>query len=189
MAQSFSVTSFKSNFQLGGARPTLFQVTLTSPTIVGVNLAKTPFLIRAANLPASNLGTIPVPYYGRVLKMAGDRTFDPWTVTVINDEDFQIRDALESWSNAINQMRGNIRTGTGKLNDYKASAQVVQYNKEGAVIRTYDFEGLFPKDVQPIDLNWGSQDAIEEFQVTFEYDNWVLDSSSSTGSYAGAQGS
>lgn len=181
MAQSFSVTNFKSNFALGGARPTLFQVVLTTPTIVGVDLTKSPFLVRAANLPASNLGTIPVPYFGRILKMAGDRTFDPWTVTVLNDEDFKVRNALESWSNAINQMRGNIRSGTGQIGDYKTTAQVQQFDKLGNLIRQYDLEGFYPAQIQPIDLNWGSQDQIEEFQVTFEYDNWTLNAVTTTG--------
>lgn len=178
MARNFSVTEFKSNLQFGGARSTLFQIQLTAPPRLGLNidLNNVPFLARAASIPSSNLGLIPVPYFGRVVKIAGDRTFDPWTVTIINDEDFQIRNALESWSNSINQMRGNVRLGSAANLSYKAQAQVTQYSKTGETLRTYNFEGLYPSVISAMDLNWQNTDQIEEFQVTFEYDNWVIPS-------------
>lgn len=176
MARSFNVNQFKSNLQFGGARPTLFSVQLTPPNSieVGLDLITAPFLVRTANLPASNLGLIRIPYFGRIVKMAGDRTFDDWTVTVINDEDFKLRNALETWSNAINQFRGNTRLTTAANLGYKANATVTQYSKTGDTLRTYTFEGLYPSVVSAIDLNWGSQDQIEEFTVTFEYDHWVV---------------
>lgn len=176
MARSFNVNEFKSNLQFGGARPTLFQVQLTAPPQIGtgLDLQRVPFLVRTANLPAATLGLIQIPYFGRNVKMAGDRTFDAWTVTVINDEDFKIRNALETWSNAINQFRGNTRLNTAANLGYKANATVTQYSKTGDTLRVYTFEGLYPASVGAIDLNWGAQDQIEEFQVQFEYDNWVV---------------
>jgi len=183
MARNFSISDFKSNLQFGGARSTLFQVQLTAPPQLGldIDLRKAPFLIKAANIPASNLGLIPVPYFGRVVKIAGDRTFDSWTVQVINDEDFKIRNALETWSNAINQMRGNTRLGSAVNLSYKAQAQVTQYSKTGETLRAYTFEGLYPTNISSIDLSWSNTDQIEDFQVTFEYDNWVVASGGLTG--------
>lgn len=183
MARSFSVAEFKSNLQFGGARPTLFQVQISPPAQLGLNLDlnKAPFLVRAAAIPASNIGLIPIPYFGRIVKMAGDRVFDPWTVTVINDEDFKIRNALETWSNSINQLRGNTRLGSAANLSYKATAQVTQYSKTGNKLRTYNFEGLYPATISTIDLGWQATDQIEEFTVTFEYDNWVVDTGSATG--------
>ena len=183
MARSFSVTDFKSNLQLGGARSTLFQVTLTAPAQLGLNLdlQKVPFLVRSASIPSSNLGLIPVPYFGRIVKIAGDRTFEPWSVAVINDEDFKIRNALETWSNSINQMRGNTRLNSSANLSYKAQAQVTQYSKTGEIIRVYNFEGLYPENISSIDLNWSNTDQIEEFQVQFQYDNWVVASGGNTG--------
>jgi len=177
MPVSFSVSNFKSNFALGGARPTLFQVTLTAPSIVGgIDLTASPFLVSSANLPSSDLGLISVPYFGRVLKLAGDRTFPTWSTTVLNDENFIIRNSLETWSNAINQMRGNARLSTGLSIAYKTDATVTQYDKLGNELRTYRFEGLYPGRFQAIDLGWDRTDRIEEFVVDWEYDNWVLDS-------------
>ena len=101
-----NITEFRSRLSGGGARANLFEVEIAFPEelVIDLNLVtdKVPFLVKAAEIPASNLGNIPVPYRGRVLPVAGDRTFDPWTVTVINDTDFQIRDAMEKWSNSIN---------------------------------------------------------------------------------------
>ena len=100
-----NITEFRSRLTGGGARANLFEIEIAFPDDLGIdfNLVtdKVPFLVKAAEIPASNLGNIPVPYRGRVLPVAGDRTFDPWTVTVINDTDFQIRDAMEKWSNSI----------------------------------------------------------------------------------------
>ena len=189
MARNFSVAEFKANLQKGGARSTLFQVQLTAPNALGVqiDLNKVPFLVRSAQIPASNVGLIPIPFFGRIVKMAGDRTFEAWTVTIINDEDFAIRNALETWSNSINNMRGNVRLGSAANLSYKAQAQVTQYSKTGETLRTYNFEGLYPANISAIDLNWQNTDSIEEFQVTFEYDNWVLAPGGTTGS-VGNQG-
>tara|TARA_Y100001972_G_scaffold108808_1_gene139117 strand:+ start:48 stop:635 length:588 start_codon:yes stop_codon:yes gene_type:complete len=173
-----SITDFRSRLKGGGARANLFEVQLTFPGGIGISESnvsdKVPFLVKAAEIPASNLGNIPVPYRGRVLPVAGDRTFDPWTVTIINDTDFLIRDAMEKWSNSIN----DIQTAQGTIDPevYQTSARVFQKSREGSVpgdtekdLRIYKFEGIYPNTVSSIPLDFGATDQIEEFQVTFNY--------------------
>ena len=173
-----NITEFRSRLAGGGARANLFEVEIAFPEELGINLTdisdKVPFLVKAAEIPASNLGNIPVPYRGRVLPVAGDRTFDPWTVTVINDTDFLIRDAMEKWSNSIN----DIQTAQGTINPevYQKSARVFQKSREGngpsdteKDLRIYKFEGIYPNVVSSIPLDHGATDQIEEFQVTFNY--------------------
>jgi hypothetical protein len=171
---AFNVNEIRSQLTLGGARQSLFQVTIQNPAN-GVADIKVPFLVKAAQIPASTLGTIEVPYFGRKIRLAGDRTFDAWTVTVINDEDFLIRNAMEQWSNQIQSLQGNLRTfGGASPLLYKAQAQVTQFSKTGVPIRTYNFNGIYPSDISAIDLAWDSTDAIEEFTVTFQYDYWEV---------------
>ena len=181
MAETFinrNIQEFRSRMTGGGARSNLFEVEITFPDGLGINESlvsdKVPFLVKAAEIPASNLGNIPVPYRGRVLPIAGDRTFDPWTVTVINDTDFLIRDAMEKWSNSIN----DIQTAQGQINpeEYQTSARVFQKTRlgEGPTdteedLRVYKFEGIYPNVVSSIPLDFGATDQIEEFQVTFNY--------------------
>ena len=173
-----NITEFRSRLSGGGARANLFEVEIAFPEelVIDLNLVtdKVPFLVKAAEIPASNLGNIPVPYRGRVLPVAGDRTFDPWTVTVINDTDFQIRDAMEKWSNSIN----DLQTAQGSIDPavYQRSALVKQLSREGSnpgdpekVLRTYNFEGIYPNTVSNIPLDFGATDQIQEFQVTFNY--------------------
>ena len=172
-----NITEFRSRLTGGGARSNLFEVEITFPSLaIDERLVtdKVPFLVKAAEIPASNIGNIPVPYRGRVLPVAGDRTFDPWTVTVINDTDFQIRDAMEKWSNSIN----DLQTAQGTINpeDYQTSAKVKQLSREGVnpgdpekTLRTYNFVGIYPNTVSNIALDFGATDQIEEFQVTFNY--------------------
>jgi len=167
---AFNVNDIRSQLVLGGARSSLFQVDITNP-VNGASNLKTPFMVRAAQIPSSSLGVIQVPYFGRKIKLAGDRTFDQWTVTVINDEDFLIRNALEEWSNAINALQVNTSRALTPL-AYKAQAIVTQFSKVGLPIRQYRFNGIFPSEISPIDLDWNNTDAIEEFQVTFQYDWW-----------------
>ena len=173
-----SITEFRSRLSGGGARANLFEVEIAFPEELGINLTdvsdKVPFLVKAAEIPASNLGNIPVPYRGRVLPVAGDRTFDPWTVTIINDVDFGIRDAMEKWSNSINDLQ--TAQGTTNPEVYQRSALVKQLSREGSApgdpektLRTYKFEGIYPNTVSSIPLDFGATDQIEEFQVTFNY--------------------
>jgi hypothetical protein len=182
---AFSVNEIKAQLTLGGARQSLFNVQFTNPAN-GVADIKVPFLAKAASIPEVRLGNIAIPYYGRKINLAGDRTYDPWNVTIINDEDFLIRNALEQWSNAINSFEGNIRTigGSSPLL-YKSDATVSQFDKSGNVIRAYIFHGIYPSDISSIDLDWEATDRIEEFRVTFTYDFWEVYSGSSTGNAGG----
>ena len=175
--QERSISAFKNQLTGGGARSNLFEVDITFPSSVGpdkVRDEKVNFLCKAAEIPASNLGNIPVPYRGRVLPVAGDRTFDPWTVTIINDTDFLIRDAMERWSNSIN----DLQTAQGLVDPsaYQTRANVRQLGRSGdgpgkkePVLRTYLFEGIYPNVVSSIPLDFGATDQIQEFQTTFNY--------------------
>ena len=168
---AFNINQFKSELVGGGARPTLFQVQITNPIDSGADF-KVPFMVRSAGIPESIVGQYAVPYFGREVKYAGDRTFADWAVTVINDEDFAIRNNMEAWSNFINSHDSNTR---GLPQNYKSTASVTQYSKDGTPLRTYIFEGLFPTAIDGIALDWGQQDTIEEFGVTFQYDLWRVE--------------
>jgi len=171
---AFNVNELRSQLTFGGARNSLFQVTITNPSNTAGDI-KVPFLVKAASIPSATLGVIEVPYFGRKLRYAGDRTFADWTVTVINDEDFLIRNAMEQWSNQINSLQGNLRTfGSSAPAQYKTTAEVTQFSRTGVPLRTYKFNGIFPSDVSMIDVNWEQTDSIEEFSVTFQYDYWEV---------------
>jgi hypothetical protein len=170
---AFNINQFKSELVGGGARPTLFQVQITNPVAPAADI-KVPFLVKTAGLPESTLGQFTVPYFGRQVKYAGDRTFADWTVTVINDEDFAIRNAMEAWSNAINSHDSNTRA---LPQDYKSTGQISQFGKDGSVLRTYIFEGIHPVSIDQIAMDWSSTDQIEEFGVTFQYDLWRVEGS------------
>jgi hypothetical protein len=173
---AFNVTEFRANMIGDGARPNLFSVTLVFPTIAANGTAagqKTTFMAKSAQLPGSTVGTVPVFYFGRELKFAGNRTFTDWTLQIINDEDFVIRNSLESWMNAINSHAGNIRDGAaGSPSSYTVDAIVTQFGKTGNVLKEYKFVGVFPLDIAPIDLDWGSNDVIEEYSATFAFQYW-----------------
>jgi len=171
---AFNIQEIRSQLALGGARASLFQVQIANPAN-GAGDIKVPFMVKAAQLPASTLGQIEVPYFGRKIKIAGDRTFAEWTVTVINDEDFLIRNAMEQWMNTINSHAGNIREfGSASPLLYKSNAQITQFSKTGVPIREYTFNGMFPTEVSTIEMAWETTDAIEEFTVTFQYDFWEV---------------
>jgi len=171
---SFNINEMRAQLTGGGARPTLFQVQITNPANNSGDL-KTPFMVQASQLPASTLGTVPVPYFGRTVNVAGDRTFAEWNVTVINDEDFLIRNAMEEWSNTINSHQGNSNNfGTSNPSAYKSQATITQYGKDGTILRVYKFNGLFPLSVGEIGMDWSSTDDLERFEVTFQYDWWEV---------------
>ena len=179
---AFNIQAFKSlALPTGGARPSLFQVTINRPPNgIAFNtgtLEKFTFTCRAAQLPASAVGTIEVPYFGRKVKLAGDRVFQSWQVTVMNDEDFDVRNLFETWSNYLNTHETNIRRTSEEL-QYKSELEVVQFSKggptnDGIPIRSYLLAGAFPTVISPIALDWNSTDQIETFDVTFEYDYWL----------------
>lgn len=177
---AFNVNEIRSQLSLGGARSSLFQVRFNNP-VNGAGDLKVPFLVKATQIPASSLGTIEVPYFGRKFKMAGDRTFAPWNVTVINDEDFLIRNALEEWSNEINSHGENVRGfGSASPSSYKQDATVTQFSKTGVPIREYKFVGVYPTEISEIDLNWEAVDQIQDFQCVFQYDYWTVSGATGT---------
>src|SRR6056300_995202 len=144
---AFNVNELRSQLTLGGAKASLFQVQILNPVNAIADL-KLPFMVRASSIPSSSLSEVEVPYFGRRVKLAGDRSFAPWSVTIINDEDFLIRNAMEAWSNAINTHQGNLRSfGTASPSQYKSQAQITQFSKTGAPIRVYNFNGLFPTEI------------------------------------------
>lgn len=170
---AFNVNQFSGALKAGGARGSLFQVQITNP-INGVADAQVPFFAKSAAIPASTLGVIDMPYFGRTIKVAGNRTYDTWTPTIINDEDFAVRNAMEQWSNAVNAFQRNINTAGGSAPSlYKSNAQVTQYGKTGDVLRVYNFVGIFPVEISQIDLDWGAE-TVEDFTVTFAYDYWEV---------------
>lgn len=184
----FNVNTFKSQgLQLGGARPSLFEVSIpTLPAGVGAGQAPTQltFLARAAQIPAMTIDPIEVPYFGRKVKLAGDRTFADWTITVMNDEDFALRSMFENWSNKINALVSNRNSAGNTPFDYKVDAYVHQYgkagreslnSKDGGIIRSYKFVGLFPTTIDAIALDWDNTNAVQTFDVTFSYDFWEPD--------------
>ena len=166
------ITDFKSKLTGGGARANLFEVVLNFPDAAQPDsdtLEKARFLVKGANMPASNIQQIEVPFRGRVLKIAGDRTFDSWTVTVINDTDFAIRSAMERWMNTINRVSDN--TGLTNPATYQADAYVMQLDRDGSVLRTYRFYDVFPTQVSPIELGYDAQ-GIQEFTVELQVQWW-----------------
>ncbi|MDB4576103.1 phage tail protein [bacterium] len=169
---AFNINEIKSQLTFGGAKASLFQVAITNP-INGIADLKTPFMVQAAQIPEATLGIIEIPYFGRKVKVAGDRTFGEWTVTIINDEDFLIRNAMEQWMASINSHEGNVtQLGSASASEYKNQAQITQYSKTGAPLRTYNFNGLFPTSIAAISMDWNTTDDIERFDVTFQYDWW-----------------
>ena len=165
------ITDFKSKLSGGGARSNLFECELAFPTAVNVEglndiLNKARFLVKAANLPASNVAPIEVPFRGRVLKIAGDRTFDTWTITIINDTDFAIRSAFEKWMNSINRL--SDATGTNNPADYQEDAYVHQLDRDGSTLRTYRFYDVFPTQISQVDLSYETVDTIQEFTVELQ---------------------
>ena len=179
------ITDFKSKLTGGGARANLFEVVLNFPDAAQPDsdtLEKARFLVKGANMPASNIQQIEVPFRGRVLKIAGDRTFDSWTVTVINDTDFAIRSAMERWMNVINRVSDN--TGLTDPATYQADAYVMQLDRDGSVLRTYRFYDVFPTQVSPIDLGYDAQ-GIQEFTVELQVQWW--EATKGTGDNAGGE--
>ena len=185
-----TIDKFKSRLTGGIARPNLFEVVLAFPDgTVDASVSdidpKTRFLVKAAALPASNIAPISVPFRGRQLKIAGDRTFDEWTITVINDTDFAIRGSFERWMNSMSKVSDNA----GNINpeDYTKDAFVYQLGRAGVdagsqssqanmpILRTYKFYSVFPTNVSQIDLSYDSSDAVEEFTVTLQVQWWEAD--------------
>ena len=189
-AADFSVTKFKANLKHGGARPSLFKVIFYYPS--GITTRPNPpdqasFLVKTATIPASTVGSFDVFYHGKAIHVAGDRTFDTWDTTIINDEDFGIRNTLESWMAAISDHSLNTRDKSvfatsgdqaeGDSAKYKSTLQVQQLSKAGEDLRTYIFKGAWPSALSTINLDWSTQE-IEEFTCTWMYDSWFVSAGS-----------
>jgi hypothetical protein len=182
-----TISNFKSSLVGGGARPNLFEVELTTlPDGIGVAWDATnfKFMCKAAQLPGQTIASIDVPFRGRTFKVAGDRTIDVWTVTVINDENFAYRNAFEAWTELIAKLDTNI--GATDPSAYMRNAKVYQLgrgatassqNSQGtanAVLKEYEFIDIFPTSVAPIDLSYDSSDTIEEFTVEFQVQSIIV---------------
>ena len=177
---AFNINSFREELEFGGARASLFSIELQNP-VDGRGDDKIRFMARATALPTSSVGFSEIPYFGRTIKVAGQRRYDDWLITVINDEDFAVRHALEAWHNSLNSHEPNLRDpGYQRPESYKRDGSVIQYSKSGDILRKYKFVGCFPSDLSAIGLDWAQADVIEEFQVNFKYDYWLLDESTST---------
>ena len=168
-----AIDDFKANLIGGGARANQFRVTITPPSgiAIGLDVRRTSFLAKASNLPAQTLGEIAVPFRGRNIYMAGDREFaDPWSVTFINDTDFMIRNAMERWSNGIN----DLAEGTGVVApaDYQTDLFVEQLDRDDTVLKSYIFRNAWPLTVAQIDLSTQTTNEIEEFEVTWRYQHF-----------------
>jgi len=180
------IADFKSKLSGGGARANLFEVVLSFPDSAPTDsnvLDKSRFLIKTAALPASTIGPVNVPFRGRILKIAGDRTFESWTVTVINDTDFAIRSALENWINSINRV--SDATGVTDPALYQADAFVYQLDRTGETLRAYHMYDIFPTNIAQIALSNESTDVIEEFTCEFQVQWW--EAVKGTGTNAGGQ--
>tara|TARA_A100001015_G_scaffold301426_1_gene388215 strand:- start:88 stop:618 length:531 start_codon:yes stop_codon:yes gene_type:complete len=165
------VDDFKSKLTGGGARANLFKATVNFPSYVATSdVELTSFLCKGVQIPSSVIAPITIPFRGRQLQMAGDRTFEPLTLTVINDASFVVRNAFESWANGINNFAEN--TGLSNMNDYICDVVVEQLNKAGETTKKYDFRGCWPSNVSTIDLNYDTENTIEEFTVELQVQYW-----------------
>ena len=180
-----TISQFKGALIGGGARPNLFEVELTTlPAGIQWNADSFRYMCKAASLPASNIAAIDVPFRGRIFKVAGDRTFDTWTVTIINDEGFILRTAIEEWMNQISKLENNL--GATQPQAYMTNAKVFQLGRgakassekndgeKNVVLREYEFVDIFPTNISAIDLSYESSDTIEEFTVEFQVQSFSL---------------
>ena len=164
-----SITDFKAKLSGGGARANQFKVTMPFPGYaqVGGETEELAFLCQSTSIPAMAIGTTTVNFRGRPIYLAGDRTFEPWTIKVLNDTNFKLRDAFERWQNGINNMSDN--EGLSNPVDYQVDAFVDQLDRNGNTLKSYTLRGAFPTEVAAIDLNYGTNDEVETFGVTFQY--------------------
>jgi hypothetical protein len=173
------ITTFAKQMVGGGVKPSLFEV---NGPIGGSSLVQTPFLIKAASLPGTAIGVIEVPFRGRKIKLPGDRAFSDWSITIINDSAFSLRNEFETWVNNIQGMQSNIAipafaaSVTPFLNPMFQDWTVNQLNRQGTPIKAYKLIGCFPVDISAIDLSYDSTDQIEEFTVTMAYSYFATNS-------------
>ena len=180
-----TISQFKSQLIGGGARPNLFEVELTTlPAGIAWPADNFRYMCKAAQLPASVIANIDIPFRGRIFKVAGDRTIEPWSITIINDEDFRIRKAMEEWVDFIAKLENNL--GATDPSAYMVNAKVFQLGRgaapssqnnsgdRNAVLREYEFIDIFPTSVSSIDLSYDSSDTIEEFVGDFQVQSFAF---------------
>ena len=171
---AFNINQFRSELTGDGARPNLFEMRMDFPDFTNLTGASKPltFLCKTAIIPASTIGVAELQYFGRTLKFAGNRTFADLNITVINDENFLVRTAFQSWLSGINQHASNLRTAPTAT--YTKDARVIQFAKNGNELKEYNFIGCFPTELSEIALDWSSNDSIEEYTVTLAYQWWQM---------------
>ena len=164
-----SISDFKAKLSGGGARANQFKVTMPFPGYaqVGGEIEDLAFLCSATSLPEMTIGTVSIPFRGRDIKIAGDRTIGSWSITVLNDTDFKIRNAFERWQNGINNMSDS--EGLTNPADYQVDAFVDQLDRNGTTIKSYTLRGAQPQSIGAIALAYGNNNDIETFDVTFDY--------------------
>ena len=171
------IDDFKANLLGGGARANQYRVTITPPSgiAIGLDVRRASFLVTASNLPAQTLGEIAIPFRGRQIYLAGDRTFDDaWTVTFMNDTDFMVRNSIELWMNGINDLAE--ATGVTALADYQTDLQVEQLDRDDTILKSYIFRSAWPTSISAIELTNEQADAIETFEVTWRYQHFEASS-------------
>ena len=192
---AFNINEFKNALGGGGARSSLFEVQLTFPkslttSVDGVSdlfaIELEPaertltFMCKTASIPSATVTTVDIPFMGRKVSCVGTRTFEPWAITIINDENFLVRKAFEVWMAAMNGHSTNMKGGSVSSSpiSYQTDAVVKQFSQgvnqyKGKPLRVYKFINIFPTELSSIDLNWENENTVEEFSVTLKYDYWV----------------
>ena len=171
---TFNVERFKSALTNGGARPNQFAVQLSFPTYVATQslaVARAPFLVSIAELPGQTVNPAIVQYRGREVKFAGDRIYAPWTVTILNDSDMSIRNALEQWTGGMEDYASKF--GRLQPSEYQRDLQVFQLDRNGNILKSYNLVNAFPVDISPVALDFGANDQISQFTVTFQYQHFT----------------
>jgi hypothetical protein len=171
---TFNVERFKSALTNGGARPNQFAVQLSFPTYVtgqALAVARAPFLVSVAELPGQTVNPAIVQYRGREVKFVGDRVYAPWTITVLNDAEMSIRTAMEQWMGGMEDYASKF--GRLQPSEYQRDAQVVQLDRNGNALKSYNIINAFPVDLSPVALDFGANDQISSFTVTFQYQHFT----------------
>ena len=161
------VDDFKAKLRGGGARSNLFRATINFPGYAAGDVELTSFMCKGAQLPQSVIEEVPISFRGRLLKIAGERSFEPWSVTVLNDTDFAIRNGMERWMNGINNLQTN--TGVTNVTEYTADMVVQQLDRDDAILKQYTLTSCWPTAISAIDLNMDTASEIETFEITWRY--------------------
>ena len=180
-----NLSGFTQALQGGGARANQFSVTMGGAGASGLT-GNFHFLCRSAQVPALTIGEVAVPYRGRTIYLAGDRTYDAWTVTIMNDRNYSVRSFLENWMDDMGDIGGTTRANTLSASEYYGNATVSQLDRNNSAIRSYKLEGVWPTTIDAIDLSYDANDAIEEFGATFRF-NWMTIGGAGTGGSSGGR--